>query len=89
MMESLITRQICVDEAGNRHQFEYRLITGRIFHQGRRIPDYGVCITSPEAEPVRIPSITTDRARMEELMALLIKNCVTPTSLPYIIEDWL
>ena len=88
-MDTLIAKRTCTDEAGRQLEFSYRLITEQAQYEGTEYEEYGVCVCGPGTQSLRVPSITTDRHRIDELIGLLIRNCVSPVSLPYIIEDWL
>lgn len=51
---------------------------------------YGVKITDPASgRTASVPHVTTSVPRIDELLALLIRNHVTPTSLRDVIDDWL
>lgn len=89
MMETIIASQTLTDEEGNQHSFEYCCITRKTMYDETEVTEYGIGITQDRGESIRIPGITSDRTRFEELANLLIRNGVTPISLPDVLEDWL
>lgn len=89
MMETLLAKRTYTDDLGQLREFQYWLITERTNYDGLEYEDYGVRITEPEGESETILSLTVDSMRMDELMRLLICNCVTPIGLRDVIQDWL
>ena len=89
MMESIIAAQTLTDEQGRQHNFEYHCIISKAVYEETEVTEYGVRIIQNGGESICIPSITSDRVRFEELTNLLIRNGVTPVSLPDVLEDWL
>lgn len=89
MMETLLAKRTCTDDLGQLRQFQYWLITEHTCYDGREFEDYGVRITGPGGESEAIFSLTVDPVRMDELMRMLIRNCVTPVGLQDVIADWL
>lgn len=81
MREALI--QVCriADENGNIYQFSYyRLEDSK---------SYGVCIRDQDGAVAMISDITSEYERIDALLDLLIRGCVSPLHLPEIVEDWL
>ena len=86
-MDVLIAKRTCTDEVGTTYELEYRLVTESNCYNGKTCKDYGICICGNGVDTVRIPSITINRQTIDELMRLLIRNCVFPISLPDILQD--
>ena len=56
---------------------------------GEETERYGIRIESEAGEREEILNLTISGAAIEELAALLMRNAVTPTTLRYVVEDWL
>ena len=50
---------------------------------------YGIRIESEAGEREEILNLTISGTAIQELAALLMRNTVTPTTLQYVVEDWL
>lgn len=50
---------------------------------------YGIRIESEAGEREEILNLTISGTAVQELAALLMRNTVTPTTLRYVVEDWL
>lgn len=50
---------------------------------------YGVRVVGPDGDEAVIPHITIDISRIDELVELLRRNGVTPTTLWDVVYDWL
>lgn len=78
------------DEAGTSLWFDYYLLIGEMDVGPFFCESYGVRITQREREnETEIPNVTTSAARIDSLLELLVRNCVTPESLPDVMADWL
>lgn len=67
----------------------YGLLVEDIEVDGFHCESYGVVLTDPAGNTGRCRHITVSAARIGELLDLLIRNGVTPTTLPDVVEDWL
>lgn len=67
----------------------YGLLVEDIEVDGFHCESYGVVITGPDGDTRRCRHITVNPARIAGLLDLLIRNAVTPTTLPDVVEDWL
>ena len=89
MQESYINTTVCRDEEGSAHTFRYSITTDQL-PAGRFICEhYGVRVERADGEAAELRSITCSRSQLERLMAALVRNAVSPTELPYVVEDWL
>lgn len=88
-MEMKIATRHCADQEGNQRCFHYFLTisqeeTPRFFCE-----NYGVRIAEEQGGEAAVPGITTNAARIDELMALLVDNQVGPAGLSDVVADWL
>lgn len=67
----------------------YGLLVEDIEVDGFHCESYGVVLTAPDASTKRCRHITVNAAKISELLDLLIRNAVTPTTLLDVVEDWL
>lgn len=88
-MEFMVNRHTCVDEGGTAHTFTYFLLQDRLCRDGFVCEDYGVRICSDTGDNARVPHVTADRTRADELLGLLCRQGVSPIHLRDIIDDWL
>lgn len=78
------------DEEGKTHCFNYYILIDEIRRaDGLVCEDYGVRISVPGGESTSVPDVTPCAARIQELTALLLRNCVTPSTLRDVVMDWL
>ena len=79
------------DEEGAGHRFDYFVVVDKMeVSGGFACESYGVRIAGPDGgESICVPNITTSASRIDELMELLTRNFVTPTTLRDVIDDWL
>lgn len=92
MREILMETRTGAGEGGARCSFDYYVLVDELGSGGGiACESYGVKIARTEdgAEAAAIPNITTSMARIDELMGLLTRNFVTPTTLKDVVEDWL
>ena len=88
-MEFQIASCTVTDELGASRRFHYFLFIEPVESGCFFCENYGVLISEEEGEKVCVPGITTDAARIDELITLLVKYKVSPTALPDIVSDWL
>lgn len=91
MRELLVESCRGEDEVGTGHRFDYFVLVDQMeVGGGFACESYGVRVAEPDGgEGVSIPNITTSASRIDELMELLTRNFVTPTSLHDVVSDWL
>ncbi len=78
------------DEEGGQHCFNYYILIDEIAYAGDLVcENYGVKISVPGGESASVPDVTLSAGRIEALAALLLRNCVTPSTLRDVVEDWL
>lgn len=92
MREMFVETKHELGECGSAHDFKYYVLIDQMqVSGGFACESYGVKIVD-EAYPdqaVSIPNITTSISRIDELMELLTRNSVTPTTLGDVVADWL
>ena len=82
------------DQEGQLHSFDYFLLAEEVV-AGETVlrESYGVRITSSTGgtaqETNSIMNVTASTQRINELMELLVRQCVTPVSLNDVVQDWL
>jgi len=90
MMELRMRTREETDMQGHPVSFDYFILVDEVGERGFACESYGVKIAaSAGGEEVRVPHITTSVTRIDELIALLTRNFVTPTALRDVIDDWL
>ncbi len=90
MRELAIARKQATDETGCVHTYDYALLVGEIpVSDGLFCESYGVYVHELDGETQRVPHITVSAARIDELMDLLVRNTVTPSTLRDVVNDWL
>lgn len=78
------------DEKGIQLRFDYYILVGEMDVGRFFCESYGVKVTQRGTPSLcAIPDVTTSAARIDSLMELLMKNGVTPISLPEVVQDWL
>lgn len=82
------------DQEGQFRSFDYFLLTEEAVAGETVIGEsYGVRITSSAGgtmqESSSMMNVTASTQRINELMELLVRQCVTPISLKDVVEDWL
>ena len=89
MQEQYVAQTVCQDEEGRPHTFHYYITTDQI-PMGRFICEhYGVRVEHSHGASAELRCITCSRSQLERLLAALVRNAVSPTDLPYVVEDWL
>ena len=88
-MELTIASRTITDEKGVLRQFRYALLIDELSSGCFFCENYGVLISETNGDNASIPGITSSAARIDELMTLLIKHNVSPTSLADVVADWL
>lgn len=82
-------KQIC-DERGNMRVYDYMILVGELeVSPWFSCESYGVRIREQDGEINEVPNITVSISRIDELVALLARNTVTPCTLQDVIADWL
>lgn len=88
MTETLAGKQIISDEQGTSHTLHYLLISQQIPAGHFFFEEYGVKIEDVDRDSACIYPITHSRTRIDNLLSVLIRNAVTPATLPDVVEDW-
>ncbi len=92
MREMFVGTKHAQGENGFAHNFQYYVLIDQMqVRGGFACESYGVKIVDGACpdEAVSIPNITTSVSRIDELMELLTRNSVTPTTLGDVVADWL
>lgn len=89
-------RELLVDtcqetgEDGRVHGYRYYILVGEMaVKDGLACESYGVKVAGADGQETSIPNITIRAERIDELIELLIRNAVSPLSLPDVVADWL
>ena len=56
---------------------------------GLSCESYGVKVAGPDGEEASVPNITVSVERIDQLLELLRRNCVSPVTLRDVVLDWL
>lgn len=88
MMEMLTGTQNISDEQGTSHILHYLLVSRQIPAGKFFFEEYGVKIEDVGRDSTCIYPITHSRTRIDNLLSVLIRNAVTPATLPDVVEDW-
>ena len=71
-------------------KYRYFILVGEMcLGEGFSCESYGVKVVGENGEESSLPDITVSTRRIDELMALLIRNQVSPVTLRDVVEDWL
>lgn len=92
MREMLVETREEEGADGTKHSFDYFVLIDQMQVKGGfACESYGVKVAQSGGGPeaAEIPNITTSVARIDELMELITRNFVTPTTLGDVVEDWL
>lgn len=88
-MEMKIATRRCSDQRGDPRCFHYFLTVDQEETSHFFCENYGVHIVEEHGDDAAVPGITTSAARIDELMTLLVDNCVGPLGLADVVADWL
>ena len=90
MRELLIDTRETEDLRGASRKYTYSILVDEMNVGAFSCESYGVKITERETgHTAMVSHVTTSIPRIDELVELLIRNQVTPTSLRDVIDDWL
>ncbi len=67
-------------------QFRYYLLASDVESLGQ---NYGIRIDRGDGESAIIPNITLFQHEIEDLLNILLRNTVTPSTLRDVVEDWI
>lgn len=77
------------DLFGKQRIFEYFFLVEEIETPRLFLEHYGVSVEEPQGDCKMMAGISTNFQRVEELMCLLVKNKVSPTTCEDVLADWL
>lgn len=83
------TSSTITDEKGVTRTFEYYFIIEEIKTSGFFFENYGVSVEEPQGDSHIILGISTSLQRIEQLMDILVKHQVSPTTCHDVVFDWL
>lgn len=87
MRELFVDTCAAVGEDGGAVEYDYFILIeelpGGLENYGVKITEHGI------SEGTVVPGVTADFSRINELIAMLTRNVVTPTGLPDVLADWL
>lgn len=91
MRELYIGRRSAVSEDGSPCSFDYYILVDEMCVDGEfACESYGVKITALDCdESAALPNITVNISRIDELMDLLLRSTVTPSTLEDVVLDWI
>ena len=91
MRELFVARENMTDEAGGSLCVEYYVtVEEAVLGETFCCETYGVRVAEGNGgETAAVPNITTSTRRIDELMELLVRGGVTPSTLRDVVEDWL
>lgn len=70
--------------------YDYAVLVDEVGQGPFSCESYGAAVTSRSTgEEARVPHITVDPRRIDELMELLVRCQVGPTHLRDVVDDWL
>ena len=85
MRELLVDTCTGEEEDGTAHSFQYYILVDG----GLSCESYGVKVAGPDGEEASVPNITVSVERIDQLLELLRRNCVSPVTLRDVVLDWL
>lgn len=78
------------EEDGTAHSFQYYILVDEMeLGGGLSCESYGVKVAGPDGEEASVPNITVSVERIDQLLELLRRNCVSPVTLRDVVLDWL
>ena len=89
MTELKIASSIQADEKNVMRTYHYYLVIDSIEIEHFSRENYGIKVEEEDGEAVSIRRITPNAARIDALMSLIVRNTVSPTTFPNIVEDFL
>ncbi|MEG0441473.1 MAG: DUF6514 family protein [Oscillospiraceae bacterium] len=90
MRELLVETAGDKDEQGQAHSYQYYILVDEMDVGHFFCESYGVKVKAVQGdEEAAVPHVTVSAGRIDALMSSLIRNAVTPTSLPDVVADWL
>ncbi|MEG0824392.1 MAG: DUF6514 family protein [Oscillospiraceae bacterium] len=90
MRELLVETASEEDELGEAHSYQYYILVDEMEVGRFACESYGVKVsTAAGDQTAAVPHVTVSAGRIDALMQMLIRNAVTPTSLPDVVADWL
>ena len=90
MRELLVDTCTGEEEDGTAHSFQYYILVDEM-ELGAACPAraMGVKVAGPDGEEASVPNITVSVERIDQLLELLRRNCVSPVTLRDVVLDWL
>ena len=76
------------DEAGHLHRFRYSLLTETVGSSPIRCEVYGIRIAEEGGRDSCLSALTTSLSQISALLTRLSRNCVGPSGLADVVEDW-
>ena len=90
MRELLVDTCTGEEEDGTAHSFQYYILVDEMeLSGGLSCESYGVKVAGPDGEEASVPNITVSVERIDQLLELLRRNCVSPVTLRDVALDWL
>ena len=90
MRELLVDTYTGEEEDGTAHSFQYYILVDEMeLGGGLSCESYGVKVAGPDGEEASVPNITVSVERIDQLLELLRRNCVSPVTLRDVVLDWL
>ena len=90
MRELLVDTCTGEEEDGTAHSFQYYILVDEMeLGGGLSCESYGVKVAGPDGEEASVPNITVSVERIDQLLELLRRNCVSPVTLRDMVLDWL
>ena len=87
MRELFVKTCTAAGEDGAASEYDYSILIEEL---PGGLENYGVKITEHgTGKGTTVPGVTADFSRINEFIALLTRNVVTPTGLPDVLADWL
>lgn len=90
MRELLVETLSGETEEGQASSYSYYILIDQMKVDGAlACESYGVKIAQAGGENIEIPNITVSITRIDELVELMTRNLVTPSTLADVVADWL
>ena len=90
MRELLVDTCTGEEEDGTAHSFQYYILVDEMeLGGGLSCESYGVKVAGPDGEEASVPNITVSVERIDQLLELLRRNCVSLVTLRDVVLDWL
>ena len=89
MRELFLETVELADQTGRVRRYDYSILIGEMDVGAYACESYGIKVAEQDGKQALVENITCSASRIDELMTLLVDNCVGPAGLSDVVADWL